>query len=82
MWFRLSNQNVKYSYPLIERCLNIHEKFYRETGFSDYVVELQSIDDLITLGACAEASDEYYDGMLINGNTITILSEVKKNELY
>ena len=70
MYFNLANSNIKYAYPLAERVVPIIEKFYKESGDSDFIVEINTIEDLLYLDAACRATDNTYEGMIIKGTTI------------
>lgn len=73
MYFNLANHNVKEAYPLIPVVLNVNEKYYKETGLSDYLVEINTIEDLLTLEAACKATEPLFDGLIIKGMSIGIL---------
>lgn len=72
MFFNLANHNFLEAYPLAEATVKIVSKFYKETGSSDYIVDINTAEDLVSLDAACRATDDTYEGMIIKGNTIGI----------
>lgn len=75
MLFHIKNQNISTAYPLIQKVCDVTEKFYKETGFTDTVIELKSMEDVISLMSCCRASDDSFKGLLFTGIEIIIESE-------
>lgn len=75
MLFHIKNQNISTSYPLIQKVCDVTEKFYKETGFTDTVIELTNMEDVISLMSCCKASDDSFKGLLFTGVEIIIESE-------
>lgn len=75
MLFHIKNQNISTSYPLIHKVCDVTEKFYKETGFTDTVIELKNMEDVISLMSCCKASDDSFKGLLFTGIEIIIESE-------
>lgn len=78
MLYNIKNQNIKESYPLVSLTCNLTEKYYKETGYTDTVIELNTTEDIMSFMACCQASDDSFKGLRFYGNTITIESgEIK-----
>lgn len=75
MLFHIKNQNISTAYPLIQKACDVTEKFYKETGFTDTVIELKNMEDVISLMSCCRASDDSFKGILFTGVEIIIESE-------
>lgn len=74
MYFYLKNQNVKDSYPLLPVVAETHVKFYKETGFSDTIVNINTAEDLMSICSCCETQYDDFKGLLIKGNTVKIIN--------
>lgn len=58
---------------MICKILPIQEKFYKETGSSDYMIDIKTVEDILSLDAACRSTDETYDCLIIRGTTIGIL---------
>lgn len=75
MFFRVKNNNLQYNYPLTEM-FNIAEYYEKSTGKTYNAIEIASLTDLLNLDAVCRTTNEYYKGLKVEGNTITILTQV------
>lgn len=72
MRLSIKNRNLEARYPLVLASCDILSYYDKLTGLDSYVIEINSIADLMTFEAAIRASEEAYTGLLINGTTITI----------
>lgn len=73
MWFRIGNRNIG-SFEEIRKVFNIVDRT-DDRGNETYSIELNTLEDIMSLGAIAHTQLEFYSGVLINGDTITITQE-------
>lgn len=75
MYFRVKNNHLLYNYPLTD-IFNVAEYYEKSTGKTYNAIEINSITDLLNLDSLCRTTNEYYKGLKIEGNTITILTQV------
>lgn len=73
MWFHLKNSNIA-AYPHISNTFPISSIIVLG-GAEANAIEINSVDELLSLDALCKADNEYYTGMRINGNTITLVEK-------
>lgn len=74
MTFYITNKNIDHRYPLLMRHYEYDHYFDKLTGNDTFVINIDTIEALISLDAILRASDEYYTSMQIAGNTITFMN--------
>lgn len=73
MWFHLKNTNIA-AYPHITSTFPVNSLIVLG-GAEANAIEITTIDELLSLDALCKADNEYYTGMRINGNTITLVEK-------
>lgn len=73
MIFRLANREADKAFPLIEDELPMLKKFWKESGMTDYAIEIDTIEDLMSLEALARTTDNSVHGIFISGTTMSII---------
>lgn len=76
MWFRIGNRNIG-SFEEIRKVFNIVERT-DDRGNETYSIELNTLEDIMSLGAIVHTQLEFYSGVLINGDTVTVTQEGDK----
>ena len=79
MYFRVKNNHLLYNYPLTD-IFNVAEYYEKSTGKTYNAIEINSITELLNLDALCRTTNDYYKGLKIDGNTITILTQVLEME--
>lgn len=73
MYFHISNRNINEAYPLISAVAEVYTETDRETGLDFSVIDLNKIEDLLSVDAAARATDSMYSGIMIKGTTLALL---------
>lgn len=73
MWFHLKNSNIS-AYPHVSDTFPVNSLVVIG-GTEANAIEINSIDELLSLDALCKADNEYYTGIRINGNTITFVEK-------
>lgn len=76
MWFKLGNRNTA-SFKDIEKFYNV-VTYSDDMGHETYIIEINTLEDLMSLGAVCHANLEFYSGVLLNGDTLTVTQEGDK----
>lgn len=72
MYFTILNKNISEAYPNIPKVFNMVTYFDKQSGLDYSAIEISSIEDLLTLGALAKSTNEFYTGMIISGTEIKL----------
>lgn len=72
MLLQIKNRNIDSRYPLVMATCDIVSYYDKLTGLDTYAVNIKTIDDLLSFEAAVKANEESYNGIILNGTTITI----------
>lgn len=71
MLFSLKNRNAVERFPQLTSKLNLYP-FNSQDGNTYFMVEINTVEDLLTLDACCRNTDEFFTGLFIEGDVITL----------
>lgn len=75
MYLAVQNNAFLDRYPNVQKVFNVVNYYERQTGRDYSAIEVNSIDELLSLEALIKSTCEYYSGILLNGTKITIKEE-------
>lgn len=75
MYFVITNKNFINAYPNVERVVEYINYFDKQKGEDYSAVKIDTLDDLLTLDSLARSTNDYYMGLRIDGNKITLMEQ-------
>lgn len=75
MYFVITNKNFINAYPNVERVVEYINYFDKQKGEDYSAVKINTLDDLLTLDSLARSTNDYYMGLRIDGNKITLMEQ-------
>lgn len=79
MYFVITNKNFVNAYPNVERVVDYINYFDKQNGEDYSAVKIDTLDDLMTLDSLARSTNDYYMGLRIDGNKITLMEQAYYN---
>lgn len=73
MYFTILNRNVVDAYPNLEKVFNVVTYFDKKSGNNYSAIEINSLDELLSLEAVLKSTNEFYEGLRITGVEIKII---------
>lgn len=81
MYFVITNKNFVNAYPNVEKVVDYINYFDKQKGEDYSAVKIDTLDDLMTLDSLARSTNDYYMGLRIDGNKITLMEQAYYNKL-
>lgn len=81
MYFVITNKNFVNAYPNVEKVVDYINYFDKQRGEDYSAVKIDTLDDLMTLDSLARSTNDYYMGLRIDGNKITLMEQAYYNKL-
>lgn len=81
MYFVITNKNFVNAYPNVEKVVEYINYFDKQNGEDYSAVKIDTLDDLMTLDSLARSTNDYYMGLRIDGNRITLMEQSYYNKL-
>lgn len=81
MYFVITNKNFVNAYPNVEKVVEYINYFDKQKGEDYSAVKIDTLDDLMTLDSLARSTNDYYMGLRIDGNRITLMEQSYYNKL-
>lgn len=75
MYFAITNKNFVSAYPNVDKVVEYVNYFDKQTGEDYSAVNINTLEDLMTLDALARSTNNYYIGLRIDGNRITLMEQ-------
>ena len=70
MLFKIGNRNIA-SFEEVEKFFKVY-RYSDDMGHETYLIELHTLEDLISLGAICHSQLDFYSGVQLCDDTITI----------
>lgn len=75
MYFVITNKNFVNAYPNVEKVVEYINYFDKQNGEDYTAVKIDNLADLMSLDALARSTNDYYMGLRIDGNRITLMEQ-------
>ena len=73
MYYHIKNHNLTDAYPNVVKIFPVVEFFDKTTGLDYIAIEINSLQEIFSLQSLAKSTNEYFTGILLEGNTITFM---------
>lgn len=70
MYYHIKNHNIRDAYQNVTSVFPVVEYYDKTTGLDYLAIEINSLQELFSLQSLAKSTNEYFTGILINGNTL------------
>lgn len=75
MYFAITNKNFVSAYPNVDKVVEYVNYFDKQTGEDYSAVNINTLEDLMTLDSLARSTNNYYIGLRLDGNKITLMEQ-------